>query len=174
MPQPSEQPTPNKKPRWRRWLVELSLVLAVIVAVQWWQTRDAPSGPAPPLQGMLLDGQPVNLAAERGRPVLVHFWAEWCPICRLEEGTIDALARDHRVITVATTSGDAAAVSGYLQQQGLSFPTLVDEDGSIGRRWGVQGVPASFIIDADGQVAHATVGYTTGPGLRLRLWLAGR
>jgi thiol-disulfide isomerase/thioredoxin len=171
----SPQPSPKaKKPRWRRWLVELLLLVLVIVAVQWWQTRDAPSGPAPALQGVLLDGQPVDLRSERGQAVLVHFWAEWCPICRLEEGTIDALARDYRVITVATTSGDSAAVSAYLQQQGLSFPTLVDEDGTLGRRWGVRGVPASFIIDPDGQIAHATVGYTTGPGLRLRLWLAGR
>jgi peroxiredoxin len=168
-------PSPSKpsKPRWRRWLLEGLLVLAVIVGVQWWQTRDAPSGPAPALDGVLLDGTPVDLAAERGRPVLVHFWAEWCPICRLEEGSIDALARDHRVISVATTSGDAAAVRAYMARQGLSFPTLVDEDGTIGRRWGVKGVPASFVIDASGEIAHATVGYTTGPGLRVRLWLAG-
>jgi peroxiredoxin len=75
---------------------------------------------------------------------------------------------------VATTSGDAEAVRAYLAQQGLSFPTLVDEDGSVGRTWGVKGVPASFVVDADGQVAHAAVGYTTELGLRLRLWLAGR
>lgn len=173
MPAPEQTPAKSKSSRWPRWLLELAVVAAVLVGVQWWQTRGAPSGPAPLLAGTLLDGTPVKLADARGRPVLVHFWAEWCPICRLEEGSIQALARDHRVISVATTSGDAAAVRAFMDKEGLSFPTLVDEDGSVGRRWGVKGVPATFVIDAEGQVAHATVGYTTEWGLRLRLWLAG-
>lgn len=170
------QPSNEKaKPRrWRRWLVEIALVVAVLLAVQWWQTRDVAYGPAPPLAGVLLDGSAMQLASERSRPVLVHFWAEWCPICRLEQGSIESLSKDYRVISVATTSGDAAAVRAYMRQEGLTFPTLVDEDGDVGRQWGVRGVPASFVIDADGQIAHATVGYTTGLGLRLRLWLAGR
>lgn len=150
------------------------MVLAVFFAVQWWQTRDAPHGMAPALRGPLLEGGGVDLHALRGQPVLVHFWAVWCPICRLEQDNIAGLARDYRVITVATTSGDAAEVRRYLQEQGLAFPTLLDEDGSLGRRWGVKGVPASFVIGPDGQVAYATMGYSTGLGLRLRLWLAGR
>lgn len=160
--------------RWRRWLIELCILLLVVAGIQWWQTRDAPSGPAPALAGTLLDGGPVDLAAERGQPVLVHFWAEWCPICRLEQGSIDALARDHRVISVATSSGDAAAVRAHMQGEGLSFPVLVDEDGALARAWGLSGVPASFVIDPEGRVVHATRGYTTGLGFRIRLWLAGR
>ena len=171
-PEPSI-PRPRAS-RWRRWLLELALIALVLVGIHWWQTRGAPSGPAPALAGQLLDGSTMNLALEGGRPVLVHFWAEWCPICRLEQGSIQSLSADYRVISVATTSGDAAEVRAYMAQEGLSFPTLVDEAGDVGRDWGVKGVPASFVIDADGQVAHVSVGYTTELGLRLRLWLAGR
>jgi len=149
-------------------------VLAVVVGVQWWQTADAPSGPAPELRGELLHGGAVDLAQERGRPVLVHFWAEWCPVCGLEQGTIEALSRDYRVITVATTSGDAAAVRAHLQAEGLTFPTLLDEDGRLARAWGVKGVPATYVIAPDGQVAYATTGYSSAVGLRVRLWLADR
>lgn len=173
----TQSPSSASKSGWprrlRRWSLELLLLIAIIGGVQWWQTRGVAEGPAPALQGMLLDGHAVSLQALQGQPVLVHFWATWCPICRLEEDSIDALARDHQVITIATTSGDAAAVRAYLQQQGLHFPVLLDETGEVGRAWGVKGVPASFIIDPAGDVVHATVGYTTGIGLRLRLWLAG-
>jgi len=159
--------------RLRRWSLELLLVLLAFGAVQWWQSRGVASGPAPALQGVLLDGRQVSLVDLRGEPVLVHFWATWCPICRFEEDSIDALARDHSVITIATTSGEAAEVLAYLQQNGLRFPVLLDETGEVGRAWGVKGVPASFIIDSSGDIAHATVGYSTEIGLRLRLWLAG-
>jgi thiol-disulfide isomerase/thioredoxin len=116
----------------------------------------------------------VTLHGGLERPVLVHFWAEWCPICRLEQDSIDALAQDYRVISIATRSGDAAAVRAFMRREGLRFPVLLDEDGAIARAWGVGGVPASFVIDPAGQVAHAMVGYTSGMGFRIRLWLAGR
>jgi thiol-disulfide isomerase/thioredoxin len=160
------------KPRLRRWMGELLIVLLVLAAVQWWQTRNVVSGPAPILVGELLDGGHVDLHADLDRPVLVHFWAEWCPICRLEQGSIDALAEDYRVISVATTSGDAAEVRAHMQREGLRFPVLLDEEGAIARAWGVSGVPASFVIDPAGRVAHAMVGYTSGIGFRVRLWLA--
>jgi len=47
-----------------------------------------------------------------------------------------------------------------------------DPDGEIARRWGVAGVPASFVIDPEGRIASSTVGLSTEPGLRLRLWAA--
>lgn len=168
------KPPPPRTRRWRRWAIEISLVLLAVIAIQWWQARDAIVGAAPELQGRLLDGEPFSLQAQRGKPVLVHFWATWCPICRLGEDSIDSLAQDHAVVTIATTSGDAAEVRAYLTEKGLGFPVLLDEDGDIGRAWGVRGVPASFIVDGEGQITHATVGYSTGLGLRLRLWLAGQ
>lgn len=172
MSEPESNPPPARAPRWRRWLLELLAIAVILIGIQWWQTRGAPSGPAPVLAGQMLDGSAMNLADERGRPVLVHFWAEWCPICKLEQGSIQSLSADYRVISVATTSGDAAAVRAFMAQEGLSFPVLVDEDGDVGRSWGVTGVPASFVVDAGGQVAYAVVGYTTELGLRFRLWLA--
>ena len=105
--------------------------------------------------------------------MLVHFWATWCPICRAEQGSIDALARDTPVITVAMQSGDRNAVVQHLRKEELNFPVLNDPDGVIAAQWGVRAVPASFIVDGAGQIRYVEVGYTTGIGLRLRLWLAG-
>ena len=163
-----------KRRGWLNWLRDILILLLLLAAFQWWQTRDLTGAPAPPLSGLLTDGRSVDLRDYRGQPVLVHFWAEWCPICRAEEGSLDALARDYPVLTVATQSGDAAAVAEYLRRQGLSFKTLVDESGKLAGRWGIRGVPSSYVIDAEGRIGAASVGYTTGIGLRLRLWWASR
>jgi peroxiredoxin len=160
--------------RWKRWLRDILVVVAVVAAVQWWQGRDLTRGDAPPLAGHLLDGRLASLGDYRGEPVLVHFWATWCPICRLEEDAIDAIARDHAVLTVATSSGTPEELAAYLGERDLSFAVLPDEDGSLARLWGVSGVPATFVVDGAGRIAHATVGYSTGWGLRARLWWAGK
>jgi thiol-disulfide isomerase/thioredoxin len=148
-------------------------MLVLILGIRAWQQSGTARGPAPELTGELLDGKPVALAAYAGQPVLVHFWATWCPICRAEQGSIDSLARDTSVITVAMQSGEHNAVAQYLRNEALSFPVLNDPDGVMAAQWGVRAVPASFIVDGAGQIRYVEVGYTTGVGLRLRLWLAG-
>lgn len=158
--------------RWLRWLAEAGLLAAVLAGIHWWNTRDAVGGAAPAFNAVLLDGRRVSLADYRGRPLLVHFWATWCPVCRLEQGTIESLARDHPVLTVAMQSGDAGEIAAYLEAQQLGFPVHVDEHGAMAAQWGVRGVPTSFVIDPAGQIRHVTAGFTTGLGLRLRLWLA--
>jgi thiol-disulfide isomerase/thioredoxin len=165
--------TPTVRPRRRllRWLGEASLILVVAAALQFWATRDAVEGAAPPLEGAWVNAPP---AGGEGRASLVHFWATWCPSCRLEHGTIQRLAHEHPVVTVAMQSGDAADVAAYLQERGLSFPVRLDEHGEGAARWGVRGVPTTFVVDRDGQIRFVTTGFTTDVGLRLRLWLAGR
>lgn len=149
------------------------MLLVLILGIRAWQQSGTASGPAPALAGELLDGKPVALAAFAGQPVLVHFWATWCPICRAEQGSIDALARDAPVITVAMQSGSREEVVQFLRKEALSFPVLNDPDGVLAAQWGVRAVPASFIVDGAGQIRFLEIGYTTGVGLRLRLWLAG-
>lgn len=167
----SSSPEDRPKRRWLAWLRDGLLVLLVLGAVQWWQSRDLADAAAPPLLGLMVDGSPFQLDPAEG-PTLVHFWAEWCPVCRLEQGTIDSIAEDRRVVTVATTSGTAEEVAAFLAEEGLGFPVLMDESGDIARSWGVNGVPATFVVDSRGQISSATMGYTTGIGLRLRLWAA--
>ena len=161
-----------REKRWFRWATEALIVLVVVVGVHFYTTRGAVRGVAPAIQGVTLDGRPVALSQWRGRPVLVHFWATWCPVCKLEQGSIANLARSHAVITVATQSGDAAKVRAWLRAEGLQMPVLLDADGTMAAAWGARGVPASFIIDGGGRIRFVEFGYTTEWGLRLRLWLA--
>lgn len=171
-----EKPLPVKPAKSRVWLrrgAELLIFILLIIGVRSWQQRDIVMGVAPALSGILLDGKPYELAGKQTQPVLVHFWATWCPICRAEQGSIEALAKDNpNVITVAMQSGNSAAVQQYMREQGIDFPVLNDADSQISSRWGVSAVPASFIIDTEGKIRFVEIGYTTGIGLRLRLWLA--
>jgi len=174
---PQNEPrAPAKQSRSRIWLrrgVELVAVIAIFAAVRAWQHRDVASGAALPLAGSLIDGKPFSLSSPRTQPVLVHFWATWCPICRAEQGSIESLTHDHPgVITVAMQSGSRDKVAQFMRDESLSFPVVNDPDGRIAAAWGVRAVPASFIVDADGRIRFVEIGYTTEIGLRLRLWWA--
>jgi len=173
---PQETPSdknPSKSRIWVRRGLEVLFFVMLIIGVRTWQQRDLEKGVAPPLSGSLLDGKPYILASKPAQPVLVHFWATWCPICKVEQGSIESLAQNNpNVITVAMQSGNSASVQQYMRDQGVSFPVINDADNMISSVWGVHGVPTSFIIDSSGNVRYVEVGYTTGLGLRFRLWLA--
>ena len=120
----------SRRPRWVAWARDIALLVVALAIIQWWQARDLVVGPAPPLVGHLIDGGPYQLNPANG-PVLVHFWASWCPICRLEQDSIASIAGDHPVITVATTSGTRDEVAAYLREHGLAMPVLLDEAGDL-------------------------------------------
>lgn len=164
---------PARRKVWLRRGAELLLFVALIAGIRIWQHRDMPAV-TPPLSGMQLDNTPYALPLHPERPMLVHFWATWCSICRIDEDGIAAIARDHpETITVAMQSGSAAEVARHLATRGLHFSVVNDADGRIADTWGVHAVPASFILGPDGKIRFVEVGYTTELGLRLRLWLAG-
>lgn len=191
-PAPPDPSTPPAKPRrLRGLLINLLIVILIFVGVHWYKARPLAHGAAPDLQGALIatsqtatrlagvfenaevqaaSGPTFDLVGLRGQTVLVHFWATWCPVCKLSEAAIDDLSAHYQVITVAMQSGSSADVEAYLRARQLRFPTIADPDGAIASAWGVPGVPASFIVGADGQIRYAGVGYTAGLGLRARLW----
>jgi len=152
-----------------RWLRDIALVVLVVLAVQWWQSRDMPRGQALPLAGPGLQGEPLSLAALKGKPVLVYFWANWCPVCGLTSGNIANIAEDYAVMTVASTSGDVAEVKAHLQEKQLQMPVMMDESGDLARRWDLYGLPAIFIVNSQGAIDYASMGYASELGLRLRL-----
>lgn len=155
------------------WGVQLAMVLLLLLALEAFLTRAAVGVMAPPIEAMTLEQQHFSLQQFQGKPAVIHFWASWCPVCELEQGVIHSLASEVAVITVAMQSGSPAEVRDYLRQQAVAYPVVNDEHGSLAKQYGVKAVPASFIIDRGGKVRFATRGYTSGWGLRIRVWLAG-
>jgi len=168
---------------WVSHLGTLALFLVLYFGIHAWQTRSIPSGAAPVFSAPLADPQAtggtlstVDLAnwraAHPGQAVALHFWADWCPICRTEEHSISRIDRDWPVLSVAMQSGNAARVQAILTQRDLAWQTAIDSDGLIAKRYGLASVPALVVIDPQGQIRFAAVGYTSEVGMRLRLWWA--
>lgn len=150
------------------------MLVAVLLAIHLYQTRNTVKGEAPGFSARLLDGSPVSLQDFRGQPLLLQFWATWCPVCNLEQGSIDAIARDHAVLSVALDDASPAEIQEWMSDKGVRYAVIPDPSGQVAAAFGVQGVPTSIVIDAGGAIRFVEVGYTTEPGLRLRLWWAGR
>ncbi|MEQ8269397.1 protein disulfide oxidoreductase [Algiphilus sp.] len=175
-PSPSSAPErDHKQPRWRRWLIEILIVVLIIVGVRLWMQRGMVDGAAPEIAASTIDGTPVLLSQYADGPVLVHFWATWCPVCGLTQPGIDRLAEDRPVLTVALRSGTVEQVQRHMQREDLQHPVILDPDGAIAARFGVQGVPASFIIDHRGRIRFRNTGLTPAWELRLRMaWMDWR
>jgi len=163
----------KKKRRLLRIFFEILIIVAIVFAIRMWQQKDMITGVAPSFQSVLIDGKTVNLEDYNGKPLLIHFWADWCPFCKLEEGSITNINKDWPVLTVAYQSGDKANVIKHMKEREIdSWPTIVDDDSRLAELFGVKGVPASYIIDGNGNIRFTEVGLTSGWGLRARLWWA--
>ncbi len=156
-----------------RWLVEITLIVIVIFVARLWMQRDIVTGIAPDIKAITLKGQSFGLYKNKQRPVLVHFWATWCPVCKLEQSNINNIAKDKFVITIAMQSGNDAELKKFMNEENLTFHVINDEAGTLSRLYNIKGVPVSFIINKDNKIEFVEVGYSTEIGLRLRLWWAG-
>jgi len=161
------------KKKYSRWIIEIVLILIVITAVKLWVQRDVVTGVAPDITAPLLSGQPFDLYQSKQRPILVYFWATWCPVCKLQRSSIENISKDHALISIAMQSGHNEEVKKYMREENLSFKVINDEYGALSKKYNIRGVPAAFIINKENKIEFIEVGYSTELGLRLRLWWAG-
>jgi len=156
---------------WVKFPLEVLFFILLYLGLRAYVQRDMAQGLAPDFQATTLTQQAFQLT-DVSKPVLVHFWATWCGICKLEQGSIQAISADYPVITIAMQSGSDVEIQDYLNEHQLDFPVINDQFGELSTRYGVQGVPASFIVNSKREIVAAERGYTTEWGLRLRLWWA--
>jgi thiol-disulfide isomerase/thioredoxin len=145
-------------------------MLGILLLVRCYQTRDL-ARELPMRELVDSEGRHLSLIGEG--PTLVHGFATWCGVCRLEESSVQNVAGSARVIGIASRSGSPAEVKAYMREHGLTYPVVLDADGSLAQKLGVHAFPSSFFIDRQGEIVAREVGYTTELGLRVRLWLAG-
>ncbi len=130
------------------------------------QKEDVPVSPqigglSPDFSLTALDGSTFTLSETRGRPVLLNFWATWCPPCRAEMPAIQSRAAEwgDDLLVVGIEVGEPPnEVQAFVDSFGLTFPVVLDRRGSVAHRYLVQGLPTTVVLDADGVVQARHVG----------------
>jgi peroxiredoxin len=110
----------------------------------------------------LLPGGNAALSAYKGKVVVLNFWATWCPPCRAEMPSMETFYRRFKsqgLEILAVDGGeDAATVRQFIQQNGYTFPVLLDRDNAVNSRYGVSAIPTTYILDRNGSIIATVVG----------------
>jgi cytochrome c biogenesis protein CcmG/thiol:disulfide interchange protein DsbE len=124
---------------------------------------------APELEGNWLVPPPVRLADLRGRPVVINFWASWCVPCRKEAPELARFDRElrGRAQLVGVDFQDAKEDAlAFVREFGWRFPNVRDPQGKLASRYGLAGLPTTYVIDRQGRIARTMTGEQTYEKLR--------
>lgn len=172
----------------RRLFLELGVAGLGYAILTRCQTSDLLEGGeiAPEFATTDLDGTRVSLEDYAGRPLLLHFWATWCGICRQEFGALEALHRElqhsfgagngqnltPRLVTLAADE-DPRVVQSFVREHQLSYPVLLAPPPLL-RAYKVHAFPTSYYLDADKRVHSGTIGMSSRWAMKTRLGCASR
>jgi len=150
-------------------ILKFVILLAIILnVVSYFKSQDLNKEKLNETNFILLDGTTYNISKDK--PVLVHFWATWCPTCKIEAPNIEKISKDYEVITIATQSGSKEEIQKYLDEHELSFKVVNDIDGYYSNKFKIKAFPTTFIYDKDKNLTFSEVGYTSTLGLYARMW----
>ena len=158
----------------------IAALIALISVTQAVQAGEAPRAAAPAVALKGLDGKQVTLAEQKGKVVLLSFWATWCGPCQQELPKIQALASKYadKGLVVLTVSVDDAStvaqVRATARKHRLSVPVLLDPDNTAIAAFNPRGdVPFTVIVDRNGNVAEKHGGYAAGDEANYEKIIAG-
>lgn len=165
-------------------VVMLIVLIAIFILLLMWNPQSATARPqdsqqakieqstiikegmmAPDFKVEMFDGEPIRLSELRGKVVLVNFWATWCPPCReeltyVQADLIDRFKGQDFVFIPISRGEEYGTVAAFRKRMGYSFPMGLDPDQSIYRKFATNYIPRNFLIDRDGRVILASVGFT--------------
>lgn len=122
------------------------------------------------------DGEVMTLSELRGSPVILNFWATWCPPCRAEMPELEAfwqMYKSDQLLLIGVDQGEDSAVVEEFARGVVdtTFPLLLDQRTDVGALYGVRALPTTVFIDADGRIQAIKVG---GPLNRASLMDGGQ
>ena len=121
---------------------------------------------APDFTLRTLNGPNLRLAEQRGRVVMVNFWATWCGPCRQEMPQLDRLYQKYKssgfVLLGVNVDEDVRKATDVAAKLGVTFPVLLDTDKAVSKLYDLSTMPSTVIIDRDGKVRYLHRGYLAG------------
>jgi thiol-disulfide isomerase/thioredoxin len=158
--------------RGRGTLLALALVAGLVAAELLGGSGNGSGREAPALPGAVLIPPRATVASLRGKPAAINFWASWCGPCRQEAPQLEHLGRslhgEARLVGVDWDDGLAGA-KAFARRYRWSFPVLRDTSGEVGERYGVVGLPTTFILDPGGRIVETLRGPQTVQSVRRAL-----
>lgn len=131
--------------------------------------------PTPALELPDLDGRPWKLAEQRGRVVVLNFWATWCPPCREEMPSLELMAQRHEadglLVMAVNFKEGGTTIRRFMEQEAMSLPVLRDADGAAARAFGARVFPSTVLIGRDGRAAFSVIGAADWTGEPARGWV---
>ena len=118
----------------------------------------------------LINNKEFNL--KTNKPILIHFWATWCPTCKLESDNIQTLSEHFEVLSIAVKSGSKNDLKIYMKEHNLNYRVYNDENAQIASKFNISVYPTTFIYNGEKKLVFSEVGYTSTFGLWLRMWWA--
>jgi peroxiredoxin len=111
-----------------------------------------------------IDGNEAKLADFKGKVVLIDFWASWCGPCKRAMPHIQRIYEKYKdkdvvVLGINTRESQEGKVEPFLKEHKITYRTLVDNDGKVVKQYGVQGIPALFLIDKEGLIQFKQTGF---------------
>ncbi|MCT1904700.1 TlpA family protein disulfide reductase [Oceanobacillus sojae] len=117
---------------------------------------------APDFKLETLEGETRQLSDFRGEPVMINFWATWCPPCRQEMPDMEQFYQEHDpvIFSVNLTNEElnTKQVNHFLQELELTFPVLLDKEGEVSTLYRIQPIPMTYMVDADGIIQFKSFG----------------
>ena len=126
----------------------------------------APAAAAPDFTLRTMNGPNLRLAEQRGRVVMVNFWATWCGPCRQEMPQLNRLYEKYKssgfVLLGVNVDDDVAKAAELAAKLGVTFPVLLDTEKTVSKLYDVSTMPSTMIIDREGKVRYVHRGYLAG------------
>jgi len=166
--------------RWRRWILDVALIVAVISAITYYQTRHlveagdtAPNFTLPVLSSPSSTQQPLPLRLKdlRGQPVVLAFWAPWCRVCHWSSGQLSSLHQsrdDIHVVSVALSYEHPDEVRAYVDEHNVDYPVLLGTR-EVAQAYRINAFPTIYVLNAQGEVEHRQVGLSSSWGIQYHL-----
>ena len=129
--------------------------------------------PAPDFTVYDKNGNTIKLSDMKGTPVVLNFWASWCPPCKAEMPEFDEIAKEYAgkvaFMMVDLTDGQRETVEiaqAFIDSMGYTFPVYFDKDSDAAYKYGIQSIPTTIFIDANGDLVAGATGAIDGDTLR--------
>jgi peroxiredoxin len=110
-----------------------------------------------------LEGKEISLARTKGKLVFINFWATWCVPCKLEMPSMEALYQKYReqgleILAISNDLQGVEVVSPFVEELGLTYPVLMDEDFRVNEKYLVRSLPTTILVGRDGVITHIYIG----------------